>query len=427
MAIDIGVTQNFYRLRDSDKRIIIMEGSSRSGKTYSIIQFLIYKALSKKIFITVARQKLTWVRGSVLRDFLSVLENHFHIFEPDSFNKSECTYTFRNGSVVSFIGLDEAQKVHGRKQDISWLNEAIEIDYPSFNQIVIRTTQLILLDYNPSTEAHWIYDKVATRDDAVLFHSTYRDNPFLEDAIIREIEKLEPTPENIESGCADETLWKIYGLGLRTSPKGLIFPNATIVNTFPKTEDCKKIAYGLDFGYTNDPTALVKVGLAHGELFLEELIFERGLTNVINPAKPGQPSIEQRLRELNISNYENIFADSAEPKSIDEIKNAGFYNILPAKKGPDSILNGIDIIKRYKVNITESSVNLIREQRNYKWAVDVSGNATNKPIDAFCHCWDAVRYAVLSGISEPVFLWDGLADAMEAQAGMFNFYQMRGW
>jgi len=400
---DVKVTINFTRLYKSKKRIIVLEGSSRSGKTYSIIQYLIYRALTEKLFITVARDKLTWLKGSVLRDFFSILEDHFRLFTPDSFNKSESIYTFDNGSIVSFIGLDEAQKVHGRKQDIVWLNEAMEVDINSFNQLAIRTTKQIILDYNPSSESHWIYDRVCTRDDCDFFHSTYKDNPFLEREVKEEIERLEPTPENIKNGTADETSWKIYGLGVRASPKGLIFPNFTIVKELPPESERKKQGYGLDFGFTNDPTALIHVVLAHGELYLDELIFKRGLTNIINPKATHQASIESEINSIRISKFLPIYADSAEPKSIQDLKNAGF-NIKGADKGQDSIINGIDIIKRYKLNVTERSLNLIKELRNYKWQEDkATGTTLNKPIDAFCHGIDSVRYYALMELRQPFF------------------------
>lgn len=398
--IKIKATVNFTRLIESNKRVVVFEGSSRSGKTYAILQYLIARALDERLFITVARARLTWLKASVIKDFVEILETQFKSYDADRFNKAESTYTFENRSVISFIGLDVAQKIHGRKQDIVWLNEAIEVSYANYTQLMLRTTGKVILDYNPSSETHWIYEKICNRSDCDFFHSTYKDNLFLSPVVRGEIERLEPTRKNIENGTADETLWKIYGLGERCSPKGLVFPYVTIVSFFPRDEECSKVVYGLDFGYTNDPTTLVKVGLSNNELFLEELIYERGLTNVINPGKVEQESIEGRLRDLGVRLSSHIYADSAEPKSIQELKNAGFYNIEGAQKGPDSVANGIDIIKRYKVNITENSLNLIKEQKNYKWATSRDGVATNKPIDAFNHTWDATRYAVLSGIYE---------------------------
>jgi len=309
-------------------------------------------------------------------------------------------YSFKNGSTIEFIGLDDPQRLHGRKQNITFINEAIECDFASYSQLIIRTSEKIILDYNPSSELHWIYDKVCTRDDCDFFHSTYKDNKaFLECAIIQEIERLEPTPENIKAGTADEVSWKIYGLGVCASPKGLIYPEITIVKTLPPEEDCKKIFYGLDFGFTNDPTAIVKVALAHGELWIQELIYERGLVNTHNPLKPQQKSIEQRLREIRPKH--KIWADSAEPKSIQEIKNRGFC-IYGADKGKDSIINGIDLIKCYKLNVTEGSLNLIKEFRNYKWDTNpYTGESLNKPIDNWNHGLDSLRYCCLMELQRP--------------------------
>lgn len=403
MHKDIKISKVFKKIYQANTRIIVNEGSSRSTKTYSIIQFLIDIGLKNTgLKFTICRLKLTWLKATLMPDFYDILENQFHCYNP-AFKKDNGLRYILNNNEYSFIGLDEAQKLHGRKQDYVWINEAIEAKQKDFKQFAIRTTKQIILDYNPSTDSHWIYDTVITRDDCTFIKSTYKDNPFLTDVIINEIERLEPTPENIAQGTADETSWKIYGLGERASQEGLIFGgDVGLTDFWPPLDECKKRFYGLDFGYTNDPTTLIEIRLHRGILYFKELIFETGLVNIKNENRKGQKSIEGEMLRLEIPFNAHIWADSAEPKSIQEIRNAGWFNFRGAKKGADSIVNGIDTIKRYPSFITNDSVKLIKERNNYKWAVDKNGKATNKPIDNWNHGWDGIRYGCISELDKPV-------------------------
>lgn len=390
--LEVQASTVFQSIWASGKRVIVNEGSARSTKTFSITQYLILKCISENIKVTVTRRKLTWLKATVIPDFKEVMKSHFQIWDDARWNKSESLYSFPNGSELVFIGLDETQKLHGRKQHIAWINEAMETEYDDFAQLGIRTERQILIDYNPSQEAHWIYDRVIPRDDCEFIKSTYRDNPFLKPEIRQEIERFEPTPDNIKQGTADETNWKIYGLGERAAHKGLIFAKARVVKELPPVDEWKKSGYGLDFGFSNHPTALGLCVLSQGELWLDEQIYERGLTNVINPLRPDKRSIEGLLIELGVPPSATIWADSAEPKSITEIQDRGF-EVHPVEKGQDSVRSGIDILLRYNINITERSINAIKEKNNYKWKVDPrTGLPTNVPVDAWNHFWDAVRY-----------------------------------
>jgi len=349
---------------------------------------------------TICRERLTWIKSTIIPDFKEVLKDQFEIWDDKSWNKSESIYSI-NGGRIEFLGLDEGQKLHGRKQDIVWINEAVEAKYKHFQQLIIRTKKKVILDYNPSYEQHWIYDKVNTRDDFEFIKSTYKDNPFLEKAIREEIERLEPTPYNIEQGTADEVAWKIYGLGERAAHKGLIFSKTRICKELPPESEWTKFFYGLDFGFTNDPTAFTLIVLCHGELYFKQMFYKRGLTNIINPKNPDQDSIEKRFIDMGISKTVEIWADSAEPKSIQDLVNCG-YNVKAVEKGQDSVKVGIDTINRYKTHITEDSIEAIKEKNNYKWKEDSSGNQTNVPIDAFNHFWDSVRYGVFMSFRERV-------------------------
>lgn len=405
MHLDIKVSkvfkENYDALHDDSVRVIVNEGSSRSTKTYSIIQNLLDVALNHTgLKITICRAKLTWLKATLMPDFYEILEQ-FHLYNPMNKKDNGLTYIL-NGNEFSFIGLDEAQKLHGRKQDIVWINEAIEAKQKSFTQLALRTTWKIILDYNPSTDSHWIYDTVIPRNDCKFIKSTYKDNLFLSQRIINEIERLKPTIENIKQGTADEVAWNIYGLGKRSAQRGLIFGYMNLVDEMPPLNECKKNFYGLDFGYTNDPTTLTDIRLWRGGLYFRELIYRTGLVNIINAENPNQDSIEAELLRLQIPFDAHIWADSAEPKSIQEIMLKGWFNFRGAKKGKDSIVHGIDIIKRYPSFITNDSINLIKERNNYKWAVDKNDRATNKPIDNFNHGFDGIRYGCSSELDRPV-------------------------
>ena len=403
MERKITTSKVFDGIRNSDSKIIVLEGSSRSTKTYSVIQFLISIALDnenrkrpRRLRIAIVRARLTWIKNTVLVDFKDILRDQFGMWDEKDFNKSEFIYKFGH-TEFSFTGLDheQGQKFHGAKYDYVWFNESLECDYPSVMQILLRLTGRAIFDYNPNfDERHWIETKIKTRDDACVMHSTYKDNPFLDEKIVDEIEKLEPTEENIRQGTADETSWKIYGLGLRAVLKGLIF-QFSIIEMFPDRND---YVYGLDFGFSNDPTALTRGCIVNKELIIDELLYEKGLTNIDNPNYTSQMSIERRFAEIGVGSTKLIIADSSDPKAIQDIKNCG-YNIRPCVKGPNSILSGINTMKEYPIKITERSLNTIDEFRKYKWLESRDGESTNKPIDKFNHCIDSIRYFI-QGIEE---------------------------
>ena len=368
-------------------RNIVNEGSARSSKTISLCQTLILKALSEKCVITICREKLTWLRATAYMDFINTLKDHFGLYSKRDENKSLGTYSLR-GSLFRFIGAEESQKAHGMKQDYLWINEANELSFHSYRQLSMRTTKQIFLDFNPAIDNnHWIVRAVLNRDDTIHVHSTYKDNPFLEKEVINEIERLQPTPFNIAQGTADETLWKIYGLGQRAVKKGLIFSDVELTKKIPT--EYKKRFYGLDFGYSNHPTALVEITLAEGNLYFNLLLYKKGLVNRKNSGNA--ESIEEYLEKFNIPKSAPIWGDSAEPKSITDLQLAG-WNVQGTTKGPDSVNNGIDQIKQYKCYILESCTDMIKERDNYKWGETKNGELTNTPVDAFNHTWDASSY-----------------------------------
>lgn len=368
----------FNHLIKSDKRIIVEQGGTRSGKTYNILLWLIFYYTERNTdkTITICRKSFPSLRASVMRDFFDILRNH-DLYREDYHNKSSHEYHL-NGNLVEFISLDQPQKIRGRKRNLLYINEANELFYEDWQQLIFRTDGRIILDYNPSESFHWIYDRVIPREDCDFYQTTYRDNPFLDQQIKNEIERLKET---------DEDYWRIYGLGERGMSRATIFQFGT--SEIP--QEAKLISYGLDFGYTNDPSALVAV-YTHGDnLYLDELLYRTGMTN---------RDLHHHLQSLGLDRRDEIFADSAEPKSIEELHRFG-WNIKPTAKGQDSINAGIDILKRHKIFATSRSNNLIKELQNYKWTEDKNGNLLNKPIDVMNHALDASRYAVYNKLSKP--------------------------
>ena len=373
--LKINATSVFQKNWDATTRFVVNIGGSRSTKTYSILQLLIVKALESPdpLVISIVRKSFPSMRITVLRDFFNILKQ-LDLYNVENHNKSENTYQLNN-SLIEFFSIDDSQKRRGSKRDILFVNEANELTYEDFFQLNIRTTQQIFLDFNPS-ETFWYNEQIQTRDDISIIHSTYKDNPYLNADQVNEIERLQYT---------DLQYYQIYALGEFAGAMDLVY-SYTPVDDIP-VNMAKLVALGMDFGYTNDPTTLVEVWKDGKDgIYLNELIYQQGLTNA---------EIAGLLGQYEVDKYIEIIADSAEPKSIDEIKRFGF-NIKPAIKGPDSILNGIDILKRHRLYVTKQSTNLIKELNTYKWIVDKNGHKLNKPVDMFNHALDAIRYVALN-------------------------------
>lgn len=368
----------FEHLHESDKRYIIEQGGTRSGKTYNIILWLmfIYCMRHTKKTITIVRRSGTALRGSVMRDFFTIMQD-YDIYDVRNHNKTNNEYHL-NGNLIEFVSLDEPQKIRGRKRNVLFINEGNELSYEDFFQLNVRTTERVIVDFNPSDEYHWLYDKIITRDDCLFNITTYRDNPFLEQSVIDEIERLKDT---------DAVYWRIYGEGQRAQSRATIF-QFTDIQEIP--EHAKLIAYGLDWGYVNDPTAMVAIYQLDNEIIMDELLYQTGMTN---------DDIVREIKSMDIGNMV-IYADSAEPKSIDEIHKRGI-NIKPASKGRDSVNIGIDMMRRYKLRWTSRSDNGIKEMRSYKWMEDKNGKLLNTPIDANNHLIDAARYAITMVFKNP--------------------------
>jgi phage terminase large subunit len=378
--IEIETNIVYEHLLDNKKKIVVEQGGTRSGKTYNIILWIIFQYCTNNNgkIVTICRKTFPSLRATVLRDFISILQQH-KVYSEKFHNKSNSEYHLFD-NLIEFISLDQPQKIRGRKRDLLFINEANELYFEDWQQLVFRTQDKIILDYNPSDEYHWIYDKVIPREDCAFFKTTYLDNPFVEDSIIKEIERLKDT---------DEQYWEVYGLGERSASRSTIFSYVE-VNQIPV--DANLIAYGMDFGYTNDPTTLVSVYIDNHNLYIKEHLYRTQMTT---------NDINTFLKEEKLLNNP-IYADSAEPRLIGELRRMG-HNIFPSIKGKDSVNAGIDLLKRYKIHILSSSNNAISEFRNYKWREDKTGMLVNIPEDKHNHIIDPCRYATYSILSRPNF------------------------
>lgn len=377
-------------------RVVVLIGGSRSGKTWAIIQVLILLAYQVTQRITCWRLKRTWTKPTIYRDFIDYLKS-VKIYSKSDENKSDLLYTL-NESTMEFGGLDDTQKLHGLTQDITWLNEAMEVSKADFDQLEQRTSNLIILDCNPTEEEHWVYE-LKKRDDVLFIHSTFKDNAFVPEPVKRKILGYEPTPHNIKQGTADEYNWKVYGLGIAAEREGLIFKAPEIIKDVPP--EARLLGRGLDFGFFPDPVASGQVWLYNGRLVLDEDIYETELNNIIIDGKDDIPSIQGRFNELGVTRRDKIVADSAAKSNINELKTVGF-NIEGVKKYAGSVKDGIELMKKYEpFYVTERSVNTIKELKNYTYIKNfATGKYTKEPIDDFNHLMDLYRYVVQTFISK---------------------------
>ncbi|MDT4511877.1 PBSX family phage terminase large subunit [Bacteroides cellulosilyticus] len=373
------VSDLFMANKETEERTVVNQGGTSSGKTYSIMQLLFEMAMNEPdLVVTIVGQDIPNLKKGAYRDAKTILNQSpiLQVWFP-YINESERVIRCINGSVLEFTSFKDEQDAKSGKRDVLFINECDGIAYGIYWQLDMRTRRKVFLDYNPSAR-FWVHDNVIGRKNVKLIISDHRCNPFLSKEEHEKIEKIE-----------DYELWKVYARGKTGKLKGLIFPEFRIVDRMPEVLECKGNWYGLDFGYTNDPTALENMRLAHGELWVDELLFEAGYDN---------PMIARVMKTNGIMRRDVVIADCAEPKSISEINSFGF-NVQPSSKGPDSIKNGIQILQRYKINVTRRSTGIIQEMKRYKWKVDKNGVMLNVPIEVWNHGIDAIRYVGLKTLS----------------------------
>jgi phage terminase large subunit len=352
---------------------VSLQGSSRSSKTYNALIWLIVYCLEHpSTRLSVVRATLPSLKGSVFIDFKEILMNML-LFDEKRLNKTELTYHFANGSWVEFFSTDSEQKLRGRKRDVLFVNEANELLFIEWQQLKMRTTRFTIVDYNPSfADEHWLCQlNRESRTKHVI--TTYKDNPFLEQAIIDEIESLRHK---------NESLWKIYGLGLQAQIEGLIFNNVEVVSDIPPY--VKRRWCGVDFGYTNDPTAICEVALLDGALYVDEVCYKTQMlsSDIIRALKAECAGLK-------------VISESADPRLIQEIYRAG-VNIHPVKKFEGSINAGIAKMLEFRLRVTRRSANVLKELKSYTYRQDKEGKWLNEPIDSYNHAIDSIRYVVMS-------------------------------
>lgn len=359
------VFEDNFEALNSSRRFIVNQGGSRSSKTYSLCQLFITHCLTEpKQRVSIVRKTFPALRNTVMVDFLEVL-NELGIYSKAAHNMTNNTYTFPNGSQVAFFSTDDEQKLRGRKHSIVWANEANELLQEEFMQLNMRCEGKFFVDYNPSDATSWIYD--LPEDDVVVIKSTYKDNPFLPDSIIRQIENLKFT---------DEALYQIYALGERARSRSNIYANWSFTKERPTK--FKDYVYGLDFGY-NHPTALVRIYWHEDDLFIEPVIYQSYLTT---------SDLIDKFKQLGIEETVEIQADYSRPEIIAELRNAG-YNVNNANK---EVKQGINYVKMFKI-FAKDDENLIKEYNNYMWK-KVKDLITDEPIKLHDDAMDAIRYAV---------------------------------
>ena len=364
-------TTAIKKILNLKKRIKIIQGGTSAGKTFGILPVLIDRAArTEGIEISVVAETIPHLRRGALKDFLKIMKWTGRFFE-DRFNKSLLRYEFANGSVIEFFSADDSSKLRGARRDILYINECNNVTFDAYNELAIRTRKEVYLDFNPANE-FWVHTELKDEPDSDFLILTYKDNEALDQSIVEQIEK---NRDKAKTSSYWANWWKVYGEGQLGMLEGVVFSNWKIIDTIPK--EARLLGIGLDFGYTNDPTAIVEVYAYNNQRIVNEIVYQNGLVN---------SEIAKRLPKNVI-----VYADSSEPKSIEEIRRLGI-TIKGVTKGKDSINYGIDVMQRQEYLITNQSVDLIKELRSYIWDTDKTGRRLNKPIDFNNHGIDALRY-----------------------------------
>jgi phage terminase large subunit len=353
------------------KRVRIIQGGTSAAKTYGILAVLIGRASAVHgLEVSVVAESIPHLRRGALKDFIKLMK-WMNKWNENQFNKSLLTYQFLNGSTFEFFSADDSSKLRGARRDVLYINECNNVTFESYNELAIRTKKAVYLDFNPANE-FWVHTELKDEPDADFIILTYKDNEALDNSIVEQIEK---NREKALTSTYWSNWWRVYGLGEIGMLEGVIFSNWKQIDKVPA--DARLIGIGLDFGYTNDPTAAVEVYTWNGQRILNELVYRTGMINS-DIAKILPDSCP-------------IYADSSEPKSIEEIRRYG-KTIKGVTKGKDSINFGIQIMQSQEYLVTSNSVNLIKELRGYIWDTDKTGVRLNKPIDFNNHSIDAARY-----------------------------------
>ena len=364
-------TTSINKILSLNGRIKIIQGGTSAGKTFGILPILIDKCAKEKgLEVSVVAETIPHLRRGALKDFLKIMRWTNRYFD-DRFNKTLLRYEFANGSSMEFFSADDASKLRGARRDILYINECNNVTFEAYNELSIRTKKEVYLDFNPANE-FWVHKELKDEPDTDFIILTYKDNEALDESIVTQIEK---NRDKAATSSYWANWWRVYGLGQVGSLEGVVFNNWKEIDTIPK--EAKLIGIGLDFGYTNDPTAAIEIYNYNGTRIVNELVYRTGMVN---------SDIAKILPSGVI-----IYADSSEPKSIEEIRRQG-KTIKGVTKGADSINYGIDVMQRQDYLVTKQSTNLIKELRSYCWDTDKQGQRMRRPIDHYNHAIDALRY-----------------------------------
>lgn len=371
----IQTTRVFEDLITTDKRICVFQGSSRASKTYNILIYWVYKLLQENNkTLTIVRKTLPALKGSILRDLKEILLM-FNVFDANKWHSVD-GYFQLGTNIIEWISCDDESKLRGRKRDYLFINEATEISEEEYTQLILRTSDRCIIDLNPSLWNSWIYE-LEGQEDVFYTIVTYKDNPFLSDVQINEIEKLQ---------YKDQNLWRVFGLGQKGVPTRVVFNHQQVIGTIPP--EAKLLGYGIDYGY-HDAQTLIGVYNNGDNLYIDELLYLKRTTI---------PDFIYKIKDLGINLKDDFICDSANPQAIEEMKRAGI-NTKPVAKG--TILHGIDLIKRHNLFVTSTSNNLLDELNQYVWKQDKNLKNLDEPIDDFNHCIDPIRYVLQMKLNKP--------------------------
>lgn len=366
-----------------EKRIKGVQGGTSAGKTFGILPILINKAAKNKgLEISVVAESVPHLKRGAMKDFKKIMINT-NRWNANGWHSTDSVYRFGNGSSIEFFSADNDAKLRGARRNILYMNEANNMTLHAYSELASRTKGDVWMDWNP-TSPFWFHEELQGDADVDFLVINYTHNEACPQSAIDFILKAK---EKSKTSKYWDNWYRVYGLGQVGNLEGVVFSNWSIIDQIP--EEAIIVAYGLDFGYTNDPTTIVYLGKWNGKLVIDELCYQTGMVN---------HDIVRRTKEVT-DNKTYIIADSSEPKSIEEIKRGGI-KIKGALKGKDSINYGIDTLQQFELLVTARSTNLIKELRNYCWDKDKEGNTLNKPIDGYNHCIDALRYAAET-ISKP--------------------------